>query len=48
MKYIETEAMEVKVLDDGAVIMRRKDRKKSTEEDRAEARRLADAPEKPE
>jgi len=42
MKYAETLLLEVKVLDDGAVIARRKDGKRMTDKDREEARALAD------
>jgi len=43
MKEVETLFLEVKVLDDGAIRARRKDRKPLTDEDRAEARRVADS-----
>ena len=43
MKEVETLFLEIKVLDDGALRARRKDRKPLTNEDRAEARRLADS-----
>jgi hypothetical protein len=43
MKEIETELLEIKVYDDGALKARRKDRKPLTDEDRAEARRVADS-----
>jgi len=42
MKYAETLLLEVKVLDDGFLQARRKDRKPMTNEDFEEARRLAD------
>ena len=43
MKEVETLLLEVKVYDDGLVRARRKDRKPLTDEDKAEARRVADA-----
>ncbi len=43
MREIETLLLEIKVLDDGALRARRKDRKPLTDEDRAEARRVADS-----
>ena len=43
MKEVETLFLEIKVLDDGAIRARRKDRKPLTAADRAEARRLADS-----
>jgi hypothetical protein len=43
MKEIETLLLEIRVLDDGALRARRKDRKSLTDEDRAEARRVADS-----
>lgn len=43
MKEVETLFLEIKVLDDGAIRARRKDRKPLTAEDRAEARQLADS-----
>jgi hypothetical protein len=43
MKEVETSLLEIKVLDDGALRARRKDRKPLTDEDRAEARRVADS-----
>jgi hypothetical protein len=42
MKLIEDLLLEVKVLDDGAVLARRKDRKPATAGDLEQARRLAD------
>ncbi len=42
MKYVENLLLEVKVLDDGAVLARRKDRKPATADDLEQARRLAD------
>jgi hypothetical protein len=42
MKQAETLFLEIKVLDDGALRARRKDRKPLTDEDRAEARQVAD------
>jgi hypothetical protein len=44
MKILETELLDVKVFDDGHIKARRKDRKPLTDEDRAEARRVADTP----
>jgi hypothetical protein len=43
MREIETLLLEIRVLDDGALRARRKDRKPLTDEDRAEARQLADS-----
>ena len=43
MKQGETLLLEIKVLDDGLIRARRKDRKPLTDADRAEARRLADS-----
>jgi hypothetical protein len=43
MKEIETLFLEIKILDDGALRARRKDRKPLTDEDRAEARQVADS-----
>jgi hypothetical protein len=43
MKYIEDLLVEVKILDDGAVFSRRKDRKPMTPADYKEALRLADS-----
>jgi hypothetical protein len=43
MKHGETLLLEIKVSDDGAIRARRKDRKPLTDEDRAEARRVADS-----
>jgi hypothetical protein len=43
MKEIETLLLEIRVLDDGALRARRKDRKPLTAEDKAEARRAADS-----
>jgi hypothetical protein len=43
MKHVETLFLEVKVLDDGAVIARRKDGQRLTDSDREDARRLADS-----
>lgn len=43
VKYFEDMLLEVKVLDDGAVITRRKDRKPMTPADYKEALRLADS-----
>ena len=43
MKQAETLLLEIKILDDGAIMACRKDGKPLTNEDRAEARRLADS-----
>ena len=43
MKQVESLFLEVKVLDDGLIRARRKDRKPLTDDDRTEARRLADS-----
>jgi hypothetical protein len=43
MKYVETLLLEIRVLDDGLLQARRKDRKPLTDSDHAEARRAADA-----
>jgi hypothetical protein len=43
MKCAETLLLEIEVLDDGALRARRKDRKSLTDNDRAEARRVADS-----
>jgi len=43
MKEVETLFLEIRVLDDGALRARRKDRKPLTDEDRAEAREIADS-----
>jgi hypothetical protein len=43
MKQAETLLLDIEVLDDGAIRARRKDRKPLTDEDRAEARRVADS-----
>jgi hypothetical protein len=43
MKHGETLLLEIKVYDDGALRARRKDRKPLTDEDRAEARQVADS-----
>ena len=43
MREIETLLLEIKVLDDGALRARRKDRKPLTAADREEARRVADS-----
>jgi hypothetical protein len=43
MKEIETLFLEIKVLDDGALRARRKDRKPLTAADREEARQVADS-----
>jgi hypothetical protein len=43
MKQAETLLLEIKVYDDGALRARRKDRKPLTDEDRAEARQVADS-----
>jgi hypothetical protein len=43
MKQTETLLLEIKVLDDGQIMARRKDRKPLTDDDRAEARHLADS-----
>jgi hypothetical protein len=43
MKQGETLLLEIKVLDDGLIRARRKDRKPLTAADREEARRLADS-----
>jgi len=42
MKQAETLLLEIEVLDDGAIRASRKDRKPLTDDDRAEARRVAD------
>jgi len=42
MKTAETLLLEIKVLDDGAVIARRKDGRPLTDQDREEARKTAD------
>ena len=43
MREVETLFLEIKVLDDGAIRARRKDGKRLTDEDRAEARQVADS-----
>jgi hypothetical protein len=43
MKEVETLFLDIRVLDDGGIRARRKDRKPLTEEDRGEARRVADS-----
>jgi hypothetical protein len=43
MKRVETLFLEVKVLDDGAIVARRKDRRPLTVQDREEVRKLADS-----
>jgi hypothetical protein len=43
MKQAETLLLEIEILDDGAIRARRKDKKPLTEDDRAEARRVADS-----
>jgi hypothetical protein len=43
MKEVETLFLEIKVLDDGAIRARRKDGKRLTDEDRAEACQVADS-----
>ena len=43
MKQAQTLLLEIEVLDDGAIRARRKDGKRLTDEDRAEARRVADS-----
>jgi hypothetical protein len=43
MREVETLFLEIKVLDDGAIRARRKDRKPLTAEDRAEARQVVDS-----
>lgn len=43
MKQAETLLLDIRILDDGALRARRKDRKPLTDEDRAEARRVADS-----
>jgi hypothetical protein len=43
MKYLETLLLEVKVLDDGAIVARRKDGRPLTVQDREEVRKLADS-----
>jgi hypothetical protein len=43
MKHAETLLLEIKVLDDGAIRARRKDRKPLTDADRFEAHRLLDS-----
>ena len=43
MKHLETLLLEVKVLDDGAILARRKDGHLLTVDDRSEAHRLADS-----
>jgi len=42
MKQAETLLLEIEVLDDGAIRARGKDRRPMTEDDRTEARRIAD------
>lgn len=42
MKYVETLLLEIRVLDDGLLQARRKDRKPLTDSDHQEARRVAD------
>jgi hypothetical protein len=43
MKYVENLMLQVKVLDDGAIQVRRTDGRQVTLQDRKEARRLADS-----
>jgi len=43
MREVETLFLEIKILDDGAIRARRKDGKRLTDEDRAEARQVADS-----
>jgi hypothetical protein len=43
MKETETLLLEIKILDDGAIMACRKDGKPLTDDDRAEARRAADS-----
>ena len=43
MREVETLFLEIRVLDDGAIRARRKDRKRLTEADKAEARKVADS-----
>jgi hypothetical protein len=43
MREVETLLLEIKILDDGAIRARRKDGKRLTEDDKAEARRVADS-----
>ena len=43
MRHIETLFLEVKILDDGGLIARRKDGRRLTDQDRQEARQLADS-----
>ena len=43
MQQAETLLLEVKVLDDGAIVARRKDGQRLTNRDREEARKLADS-----
>ena len=43
MRFVETLLLEVKILDDGAIIARRKDEQRLTDGDREEARQLADS-----
>jgi hypothetical protein len=43
VREVETLFLEIEIYDDGAVRARRKDRKPLTEEDEAEARKVADS-----
>jgi len=43
MKQTDTLLLEIRVLGDGQIMARRKDRKPLTDEDREEARRVADS-----
>jgi hypothetical protein len=43
MKQVETLFLEIKVYDDGAIRARRKDGRRLNEEDKAEARRVANS-----
>jgi hypothetical protein len=43
MRQVETLFLEIRVLDDGQLMARRKDRKPLTDADRDEARRVADS-----
>jgi hypothetical protein len=43
MKQTETLLLEIKVLDDGLIMARRKDRNPLTDDDRIEARQVADS-----
>jgi hypothetical protein len=43
MREVETLFLEIKIYDDGAIRARRKDRTPLTDDDRAEARKVADS-----